>query len=107
MRKVLLSFTFLFLFALGATMTQTGCKPISNNLIINSTFDIGIQNWTVNNPISDNLGWCRESFFAYGTTSRINNGPRIFTTTPSAMNPCVGYLRQIRSSPAGLLKRLS
>jgi hypothetical protein len=74
MRKVLLSFTFLFLFALGATMTQTGYKPVSNNLIINSTFDIGIQNWT---------------------------------TTPNAMNLCVGYPKQIRSSPAGLLKRLS
>ena len=79
-------------------MAQTEYKLVSNNLITNSTFDSGIQNWTVSNPVSNGLGWRWENTFTYGTNLWIDNGPGIFTATSNAMSLCVGYPKRVKFS---------
>ena len=95
-RKTL--FTVLFMAVFGAVMAQAAYKAVGNNLITNSTFNSDIQNWTVDNPISNGSGWRWDSSFTYGTSLWIDNGPGTFTASSNTMNLCQNFPKQVKFS---------
>lgn len=104
-KALLFPVLLLLFFGNSKVFAQTTYKATSNNLILNSTFDVDadnsptVTNWTFTPAGDATYGWKEDKTLIYGNTLFIDREPnKTFTAASNPMTLCANTAKQVKFS---------